>query len=101
MQGPALLKLSYPDIAEGDAPSLAPLPDRFETVGDMARAPVVHPAISESDKPEVFAEAFGPVYAVELPTRPDLGSELSDTTLLDEVVIKADFKAFRRATCFK
>ena len=32
VQGSALLKFSYPDIAEGDAPSLAPLADRFEAV---------------------------------------------------------------------
>ena len=67
----------------------------------MARTPVVHPAVSESDKPDVFPEALGPVYAVELTTRPDLGSELSDTALLDKVVIKTNLQIVGRATCFK
>ena len=67
----------------------------------MARTPVVHPAVSEGDKPDVFPEAFGPVYGVELTTRPDLGSELFDTTFLDDIVIKTDFQIFGRATCFK
>ena len=57
----------------------------------MARTPVVNPVVSESDKPDVFPEALGPVYAVELTTRPDLGSELFDTALLDKVIIKTDF----------
>ena len=67
----------------------------------MARTPVVHPAVSEGDKPDVFPEALGSVYGVELTTRPDLGSELFDTTFLDDIVIKTNFKAIRRATCFK
>ena len=67
----------------------------------MARTPVVHPAVSEGDKPEVFPKALGPVYAMELPTRPDLGSELFDTALLDKVVIKTNLQIVGRATCFK
>ena len=67
----------------------------------MARTPVVHPAVSECDEPKVFSKALGPVYAVELPTRPDLGSKLSDTTLLDKVVIKTNLQIVGRATCFK
>ena len=67
----------------------------------MARTPVVHTAVSESDKPDVFPEALRPVDGVELTPRPDLGSELFDTAFLDYIVIKTDFQIFGRATCFK
>ena len=67
----------------------------------MARTPVVHPAVSEGDKPDVFPEALGPVYSVELTTRPDLGSELFDSSFLDNIVIKTNLQIVGRATCFK
>ena len=68
----------------------------------MARTPVVNAAIGKGDKPDVFPKAFGPVYRVEVTTRPDLGSELFDAALLDDGVIKTNFQTFGvRATCFK
>lgn len=68
----------------------------------MPGTPVVNPSVRQGDKPDVFPEALGRVDRVEVTTRPNLGSELLDASLLDDGVIKANFQTFGVwATCFK
>ena len=73
MQGAALLEFGYPDVAKGHAAFLAPLANRFETVGDMSRAPVINASIGQRDEPDVFPEAFGSAEVVQMAAGPDVG----------------------------
>lgn len=102
MQCTAELEFSYPDIPERYAAFLTPLAHSLEAIRYMTRAAVVNPPIGQGDKPDVFPEAFGCVYRMEVTTRPNLGSKLFDAALLDDGVIKTNFQTFGvRATCFK